>query len=85
MLNFDRMDVDLSIVKKERLELDDYGQNAGNILDNFISENDYSDFGQTVPIVVRKHVFFIFISVSINWHFYWISYPVWNRIKTEKM
>jgi len=52
MLNFDRMDVDLSIVKKERLELDDYGQNAGNILDNFISENDYSDFGQTVPTVL---------------------------------
>lgn len=51
MLNFDRMDVDLSIVKKERLELDDYGQNAGNILDNFISESDYSDFGQTVPTV----------------------------------
>ena len=31
MLDIERMDVDLSIVKKERLELEDYGQNTGNI------------------------------------------------------
>ena len=53
MLDMEKMDVDLSIVKKERLELDDYGQNNGNILDNFITEHDYHDFPQSVPNVVR--------------------------------
>lgn len=51
MLDTEKMDVDLSIVKKERLELDDYGQNTGNILDNFITEHDYHDFPQSVPNV----------------------------------
>lgn len=43
------MDMDLSAVKKENLELDDYdyGQTGGNILDNFISDTDYDEM--TVP------------------------------------
>ena len=56
MLNIDKMEVDLSIVKKERLEFDDYGQNTGNILDNFLAEHDYNDFPQSVPTVVSTVV-----------------------------
>lgn len=44
MLDIELMDVDLSIVKKEKIELDDYEKESVNILDNFISEHDYNDF-----------------------------------------
>lgn len=52
MLLEEIMEVDLSIVKKEKLELEDYGQNTGNILDNFLSEHDYNSFPESVPTVV---------------------------------
>lgn len=51
MLLEEIMEVDLSIVKKEKLELEDYGQNTGNILDNFLSEHDYNSFPESVPTV----------------------------------
>ena len=44
----ENMDVDLSLVKKERMELD---EDYGNILDNFNAENEYDDFPNTTPIV----------------------------------
>ena len=44
----EQMDVDLSIVKKERMDL---GEDYGNILDNFTVEHDYNDFSSTSTIV----------------------------------
>ena len=47
----ENMDVDLSLVKKERMELDD---EYGNILDNFTTENEYDDFPNTTSIVSKN-------------------------------
>lgn len=57
----DEKRVDLSVVKMEAVEMEDYGHNAGNILDNFIHEHDYGDFPQQVPIVVSILNFRLFV------------------------
>ena len=36
MLDADEKSVDRSVVKKERDEMEEYGQDTGNILDNFV-------------------------------------------------
>jgi len=48
MIMENRMDIDLSVVKKERMELD--GE-YGNILDNFTAEHDYDEFPSTNSLV----------------------------------
>lgn len=53
------MDVDLSIVKKERMDLvEDYG----NILDNFTVELDYKDFSSTSTISCNEEE-----DVNVDW------------------
>ena len=48
----DHMQLDLSLVKKEPQYFEDYGHNAGNILDNIIPEPEFDQFAHAAPSVV---------------------------------
>ena len=48
----EQLQFDLNLVKKESQYFEDYGQNAGNILDNIIPEPEFDHFGQAASNVV---------------------------------
>jgi len=69
------MDIDLSIVKEERIELEDYGQNEGNILDNFIADNEFDiqDSVATVPCVEEE-------DVNVDWLSNFFDEPIHDNM-----
>ncbi len=52
----EQLQLDLNMVKKEPQYFEDYGQSAGNILDNIIPESEFDQFGQGAPSVVRSWI-----------------------------
>lgn len=64
MIDMELMDVDLSIVKKEKIELEDYEKDSVHLLDNFISEHDYNDFPPTS--MVSANCYFVYYYRFVN-------------------
>ena len=51
----DQLQFDLNLVKKESHYFEDYGHNAGNILDNIIPEPEFDNFGQGASVVSKLY------------------------------
>ena len=64
MLDADEKTVDLSVVKEEREEMEEYGHDTGNILDNFV--HDYEHVYHEYPTsIVSKYLYLFILGIML--------------------